>query len=172
MAINEVGTTPSRGGRAKFFIGGALIIGAVIYLIVSSARASAEYFKTVEELNAHGDEMVGQAVRVSGAVIGETIKYNPVTFDLQFEIAHIPADNKEINAQGGLAVVLHNAVNNPALPRIKVLYNGVMPDLMRDEAQAILTGRMGADGIFYADELLLKCPTRYEEAVPEQAIDG
>jgi cytochrome c-type biogenesis protein CcmE len=28
---------------------------------------------------------------------------------------------------------------------------------------------MGEDGIFYADELLLKCPTRYEEAVPVQA---
>jgi cytochrome c-type biogenesis protein CcmE len=28
---------------------------------------------------------------------------------------------------------------------------------------------MGADGVFYAEELLLKCPTRYEEAVPEQA---
>ncbi len=25
------------------------------------------------------------------------------------------------------------------------------------------------DGVFHADELLLKCPTRYEEAVPEQA---
>jgi len=24
-------------------------------------------------------------------------------------------------------------------------------------------------GVFYADELLLKCPTRYEEALPSQA---
>jgi cytochrome c-type biogenesis protein CcmE len=42
---------------------------------------------------------------------------------------------------------------------------------MRDEAQAIMTGRLGSDGIFYAEELLLKCPTKYEEAVPEQAAD-
>jgi cytochrome c-type biogenesis protein CcmE len=28
---------------------------------------------------------------------------------------------------------------------------------------------LGDDGIFYADELLLKCPTKYEEAVSEQA---
>jgi cytochrome c-type biogenesis protein CcmE len=27
---------------------------------------------------------------------------------------------------------------------------------------------MGDDGVFYADELLLKCPTKYEEAVPSQ----
>ena len=44
-----------------------------------------------------------------------------------------------------------------------------MPDLLKNEAQAIMTGRMGEDGVFYAEELLLKCPTRYEEAVPEQA---
>jgi cytochrome c-type biogenesis protein CcmE len=28
---------------------------------------------------------------------------------------------------------------------------------------------LGEDGKFYASELLLKCPTKYEEAVPEQS---
>jgi cytochrome c-type biogenesis protein CcmE len=46
---------------------------------------------------------------------------------------------------------------------------GPKPDLLRNEAQAIMTGHMAPDGVFYAEELLLKCPTRYEEAVPEQA---
>jgi len=41
--------------------------------------------------------------------------------------------------------------------------------LLRNEAQAIMTGRVGEDGVFYATELLLKCPTKYEEAVPGQA---
>ena len=50
-----------------------------------------------------------------------------------------------------------------------VVYIGPKPDLLRHEAQAIMTGEMGEDGIFYADELLLKCPTKYEEAVPEQS---
>jgi len=40
---------------------------------------------------------------------------------------------------------------------------------LKDEAQAIVTGKIGEDGVFYADELLLKCPTRYEEQVPAQA---
>jgi cytochrome c-type biogenesis protein CcmE len=47
-----------------------------------------------------------------------------------------------------------------------------MPDLLRHEAQAIVTGRVGADGVFEADELLLKCPTRYEEEVPVQAAEA
>jgi len=60
-------------------------------------------------------------------------------------------------------------VMDPSRARMKVIYVGVKPDLLRNEAQAILTGHLGVDGIFYADELLLKCPTRYEQAVPEQA---
>jgi cytochrome c-type biogenesis protein CcmE len=32
-----------------------------------------------------------------------------------------------------------------------------------------MTGKVGEDGIFYAEELLLKCPTKYEEDVPGQA---
>jgi cytochrome c-type biogenesis protein CcmE len=46
----------------------------------------------------------------------------------------------------------------------------VLPDLLTHEAQAIVTGELGADGVFYASELLLKCPSRYEEAVPGQSI--
>jgi len=35
-----------------------------------------------------------------------------------------------------------------------------------------MTGHLGEDGIFYVDELLLKCPTKYEEAVPQQVNGG
>jgi cytochrome c-type biogenesis protein CcmE len=88
---------------------------------------------------------------------------------LAFTIAHIPGSNQEIEAQGGLAAVLHQAVIDPKRAQIQAVYVGPKPDLLRDEAQAIMTGRLGEDGIFYAEELLLKCPTKYEEAIPEQA---
>ncbi len=55
-----------------------------------------------------------------------------------------------------------------ARTRIKVIYSGPKPDLLKDEAQAIMTGHLDADGVFHADELLLKCPTKYQEAVPQQ----
>jgi len=155
--------------RTKFILGGVLILAAVVYLIVSSTQASAEYFMTIDELKAEGGSAVGKSLRLSGAVIGDTIQYDPQTLMLTFEVAHVPGDNAEIEAQGGLAEVLHTAVMDTSRSRVKVIYNGVMPDLLRNEAQAIMTGRMEADGIFRAEELLLKCPTRYEEAVPEQA---
>jgi len=155
--------------RIKFFLGGFLILAAVVYLIYSSTRASAQYFMTIDELNAQKNSMVNKNIRVSGAVIGDTIKYDSSTLTLSFDVAHVSGDNAEIEKEGGLAVVLHQAVIDPNRSKMKVVYVGVKPDLMRNEAQAIMTGHIGDDGVFYADELLLKCPTKYEEAVPQQA---
>jgi cytochrome c-type biogenesis protein CcmE len=156
-------------GRTKFIVGGLLILAAVVYLIVSSTQANAEYFMTIDELKAKGTADVGRNLRVSGAVIGDTIQYDSKTLTLTFEVANVPGDNKEIDAQGGLAAVLHQAVIDPSRSRVKVVYSGPKPDLLKNEAQAIMTGHLSSDGVFHADELLLKCPTKYQEAVPNQA---
>jgi cytochrome c-type biogenesis protein CcmE len=153
----------------KFVIGGLLILAAVVLLIWTSTAASAEYFLTIDELNAKGSGVLDKNLRVSGAVIGDSIQYDPQSLTLSFEVAHVPADNLAIESEGGLAEVLHQAVLDPSRTRLKVVYVGPKPDLLRNEAQAIMTGHLAADGVFYAQELLLKCPTRYEEAVPEQA---
>lgn len=156
----------------KFVIGGALILGAVVFLIWSSTASTSEYFLTIEELNAKGSEIAGRNLRVSGAVIGETIQYDAQTLTLTFEVAHVPGDQAMIEDEGGLAEALHQAVIDPSRSRMKIKYVGPMPDLLRHEAQAIVTGKLGEDGVFLADELLLKCPTKYEEAVPEQAASN
>ncbi len=155
--------------KTKFLLGGLLILAAVVYLIASSTSANAEYFMTVDEVKAQGAGVVGKSLRLSGAVVGDTVTYDPQTLTLSFDVAHVPGEQAAIEDEGGLAEVLHQAVVDPNRARVKVIYVGPKPDLLRDEAQAIMTGRMQTDGVFYADELLLKCPTRYEEAVPEQA---
>ena len=155
-------------GRKKFVIGGALILAAVVYLIVSSTQANAEYFMTIDELKAQSQGVVGKNMRISGAVVGDTIQYDPQTLTLSFEVANVTADNNEVEAQGGLAAVLHAAVIDPNRSRIKIVYTGPKPDLLKNEAQAIMTGQLGTDGVFHADELLLKCPSKYQEAVPQQ----
>jgi cytochrome c-type biogenesis protein CcmE len=153
----------------KFVFGGILILGAVVFLIVSSTRATQEYFLTVDELHAKGSSIVDKNLRVSGAVVGDTIQYDANTLTLSFDVAHVPGDLGQIDSEGGLAVALHQAVIDPSRSRMKVVYVGPKPDLLRNEAQAIMTGHLGKDGVFYAEELLLKCPTKYEEAVPKQA---
>jgi cytochrome c-type biogenesis protein CcmE len=159
-------------GRVKFIIGGLLILAAIIYLIVSATQANAEYFMTVNELKNQSGSLVGRSLRISGAVVGDSIQYDPQTMNLTFVIAHVPGDNAAIEMGGGLAAVLHAAVTDPTRARLTIIYNGPKPDLLRDEAQAIITGHLGEDGIFYADELLLKCPTKYQEAVPSQVVGG
>jgi len=153
----------------KFVIGGMLILGAVVFLIWSATASTSEYFLTIDELNAKGSSIVDKNLRVSGAVIGDTIQYDAETLTLTFEVAHVSGDNAQLETEGGLAEALHQAVLDPSRSRMTVVYVGPMPDLLRHEAQAIVTGHLGEDGIFHADELLLKCPTKYEEAVPEQA---
>ena len=153
----------------KFVIGGILILGAVVFLIWTSTAANAEYFLTINELNAKGSSIVDRNLRVSGAVIGDSIQYDAPNLTLNFEVADVSGDNAVLEKEGGLAKALHQAVIDPARARMKVVYVGPKPDLLRNEAQAIMTGHLGADGTFYAEELLLKCPTRYEQAVPAQA---
>jgi len=153
----------------KFVIGGMLILGAVVFLIWSATASTSEYFLTIDELNAKGSSIVDKNLRVSGAVIGDTIQYDAESLTLTFEVAHVSGDNAQLETEGGLAEALHQAVLDPSRSRMTVVYVGPMPDLLRHEAQAIVTGHIDAEGIFHADELLLKCPTKYEEAVPEQA---
>lgn len=137
--------------RTKFLVGGLVILLAVGYLIVSSFGSSAQYFLTVEELYGKGEAVIGQDVRISGIVIGDSIQYNAQALRLEFDVV----DDLQ-------------HTENP----LHVVYIGPKPDLMQHEAQAIVEGAWSEDGTFYAhdraDSLLLKCPTRYEEEYPDQ----
>ena len=49
-----------------------------------------------------------------------------------------------------------------------VALNEPKPDLLQNEAQALVEGRADESGVFHANPggLMLKCPTRYEEMDP------
>lgn len=165
-------TQVERPGRAKFLIGALLIVAAIVYLIASSTQASAQYYLTIDELIAKSGSLEARDIKISGAVDGDTIVYDSQSLTLHFTIVNIPADLDEIEEAGGLAEILHQALEDEDAARLPVVYVGPLPDLLRHEAQAIVTGRVGEDGVFYADELLLKCPTRYEEEVPLQSVES
>jgi cytochrome c-type biogenesis protein CcmE len=156
----------NRRGRLKFMIGGGMMLVAMIYLVITSTISGAQYFITIDELVRNPD-YVGQQVRVSGAVIGETIDYNARNAILDFTVAHIPAESDN------LALALHRAVSDPQAARLPVhIRDQAKPDLLQHEAQAILSGRLGEDGVFYATELLLKCPSRYDEGGSDLLAEG
>lgn len=158
------------GSRAKFLIGGLLIVAAVVYLIVSSTQAAAQYFLTIDEMFTKGDEVYGRPLKLAGAVDGASIAYDARTLTLSFNMANVPADADQIEAGGGLAKVLYDALRDPSASRLQVVYVGPKPDLLRHEAQAIVTGTLGEDGVFYADELLLKCPPATRRRCPCKSL--
>ena len=157
--------------NTKLIIGAVVIVIALGYLLVSVTRSNTQYFMTVEELLSQQSELQGQKLRMSGAVVGESIQYDPATLDLSFVVAQIPGDHRLIQEMGGMAKVLAEAVADPTAARMTIHYTGVKPDLLKDEAQAIMTGSLDAAGIFQATELLMKCPSKYESALPDQAGD-
>ncbi len=157
--------------RTTFVIAGLLVAAAVVFLIISSTGTTAQYFLTVEELAQMGDDALGKNLTVSGAVLGDTIDYDAMGPRVTFTIAHVPGDPQDVERAGGLAQVLHDATLDPSRPQFEVVYDSVKPDLLQNEAQAIVRGRLAPDGRFLADDLLLKCPTRYEEDVPGQTGD-
>lgn len=159
-ATHSAKSTGRGGERLKFLIGGVLILGAVLYLVFSSTLSGARYFITVEEV-VNNPQYVGQTVRLTGAVIGDSIQYDASTGELAFTVAHMESQTED------LAQALHLAANNPDALRLNIfMADETMPDLLQHEAQAIVSGYMGEDGTFYASELLLKCPSRFQEDTP------
>mgnify|MGYP001198561588 FL=1 len=155
----------SSSEKLKFMIGGALILGAVAFLLISGTLSGARYFITVDDL-VSDPQYVGQAVRVTGAVIGDTIQYDSENLIIRFVVADVDSDSPE------LGEALHLAVNDPAAARMQVrVENQVKPDLLRHEAQAIMTGTLDANGVFHVTELNLKCPTRFIEGMPETLLE-
>lgn len=132
--------------RTKFIVGGLMILGAIIYLITTAVFSTAQYYLTVGEFWDKAPTLQGRVVRVSGQVIGASIQADAQALTVSFQMVDDEA-----------------APDRP----LTVTYSGPKPDTLREEATAIVEGRLGEDGVFYADNVLLKCPSRYEEGKEE-----
>jgi cytochrome c-type biogenesis protein CcmE len=151
-------------GRWKFLVGGIAMLGAVVYLILSGTASGALPLLSVDEL-VKDSKYAGQLVRVTGAVLGDTIKFDGENLIMEFTVASIPPDVED------LAQALYEATLDPDAGRVPVRVEGQpKPDLLKNEAQAIMTGTLGQDGVFRANEVLFKCPSRYGESDANQAI--
>ena len=135
------------GFNLKFIIAGAALIALIIGLIVYGSMTASSYYLTVSEIQEQtqndGASMVGQRIRVNGAVVADTEDWNAQEVTLRFSIED---------------------ENGATLP---IVFYGPRPDNFQRAASAIVEGELLADGSFQADTLLLKCPSRYEEE-PEE----
>ena len=143
-----------RSNRLKFIIAGGLILVAIISLVVMAIAGEGQFFITVNEYYEDPGKYAERDINLGAWVIGDTIQFTQIdaeTSRLEFDVV--------------------DDLANPTNRIHVVAFNEPMPDLLQHEAQALVEGSIGTDGVLYANPngLLLKCPTRYEEGV--QASD-
>jgi len=131
--------------RAKLVVGISVIVVCLVYLVAAGLQKTAMYYLTVNELEAREAEFVDERIRLSGRVVPGSISRRAGRSVVTFAISE----------PGG---------QDAAVRELKrtVRYAGLVPDTFKDEADVVLEGRTGADGIFRAETLLAKCPSKYE----------
>jgi cytochrome c-type biogenesis protein CcmE len=129
------------GPRTKLFIVVGLVTLVIGYLVFSSVKTSSAYYMTITELKAAGPAVENKKVRVSGTVVGESIVWDARALSLNFELTD----------PGGT---------------VPVSYKGARPDMFQGGAEAVVEGRYSQQK-FQANNLLLKCPSKYEAKAPD-----
>ncbi len=136
--------------KLKFIIGGVIIVLAIIYLGYGAIKNTGAYYIPLDELNQNPQAYVGKNIRVSGAIIQDSEDWDATNLMLRFKMSD----------QSGETIL--------------VSFHGSRPSNFDEATEAIVEGSIQPDGTFKADNLLLKCPSRYEEAPDAnqyQAID-
>jgi cytochrome c-type biogenesis protein CcmE len=147
--------------RPRFFIGGALIVLAIGYLIFSSIRTTSEYYLTVSEVAARQSELGGQSIRVAGRVKPGNIAWDPNSLTLKFEIAPIP----DVDASGAPVRPVSVVASDPVSFRV-IAAGEPKPDMFAPGRDVIVEGKLGPDGSIAATQVMTSCPSKYK---PKQA---
>jgi cytochrome c-type biogenesis protein CcmE len=111
---------------------GVVVAACVGYLVYSASGGSSEYYLTVSELRS---QPASGDVRVAGVV-----------------------QNDVVRTDGGLQVSFTEKDGTASMP---VVYHGTLPDIFQPGITVVAEGRLGADGIFHARNVLAKCPSRF-----------
>ena len=126
-----------RRSRVPIVLLGVIVLGALLALGFTMFGKSVAYYYTPTEVMAQ----VGEDVRVSGTVVDGSI------------VTDATAGNVSFDVTDGTTVV-------------PVLFTGPRPDTLQDGGEAVAEGALGPDGVFRADTLFAKCPSKFETKEP------
>lgn len=136
--------------NAKIILSVVLIVGAVGFLLADSLAdpETLTYFRTADQVMSSPDDYKQTRFRMGGYVKDNSILQKPGTLEYQFEVSPKPMGQKDPKFGDRT---------------ITVRYTGVVPDTFKDKAEVIVGGKLAPDGsVFMADELVAKCPSKYE----------
>lgn len=123
--------------RQRMLAVGLVVVGVTIAatLVVRALEENMVYFFSPTEAAA-GQVPVGQKFRLGGLVVIDSFTREPGSLEALFEVT-----------------------DNDAT--VTVSYTGVLPDLFQEGKGMIANGKMRADGVFVADEVLAKHDENY-----------
>ncbi len=141
-----------KGKNVKITAGVLVIVAAIAYLIISGmSSATPAYALTVQQA------LAGQ---------GTADKYYRIEANIDAAHAQWNGDKTPVELKFDLY--------DPSNPekKLTVIYNDVKPDNFSEATQAVVQGKFNPDGTFHADQLLLKCPSKYEAENTTSNNDG
>ena len=144
--MKGMSSTPASVGRAT----GIKVVASVFvvtlfgaYVLRSSMKAGAEYYKHVDEVMANIDTLRGKRLQVHGNVVDGSIEQAKGTLLYRFKIES-------------------RAPRSPAV--ITATYNGLVPDTFKSGAEVVAKGTLTPDNqlAVVPDGIMAKCPSKYE----------
>ena len=129
--------------KVKFIAGFAVIVLSLLALVAYSSEKMSLYYLTVPELEARETEFADTRFKLAGKVVPGSIIRRDGNRTVEFEIRDPSDENTAPNTR-------------------TIRYSGVLPDTFRDGADVVLEGAMAPNGIFTAETMLAKCPSKYE----------
>ncbi|MGH7308716.1 MAG: cytochrome c maturation protein CcmE [Candidatus Rokuibacteriota bacterium] len=128
--------------KAKFVVGGLVILAALAYLIYAGVTQSAVYFVTPSELASA--PAAGKAYRLGGLVAPGSLTWEPRTLDLRFALTDGKAS-------------------------VPVRHRGTAPDLFGEGRGAVVEGSWSPEGHFKASLIMAKHSEDYQAPANGQA---
>ena len=93
------------------------------------------------------------------------VKANEAPADRVFRVGGLVSAGSIARAGDGLTVTF-DVTDNAEI--VRVSYTGILPDLFKEGQGAVARGKLGGDGVFYAEEVLAK---HDEEYMPPEVAD-
>ena len=128
---------------AKLGIAITVIVASLACLAYMGVQESKSYYVTIKELHAMPTaDVQTKKLRVGGNVVPGSIRRVGTHADFTL-IEKDPKTHEE--------------------ELLKVSYKGIEPppDTFKDDAQALVVGEFGQDGVFHAREIQAKCASKY-----------
>ncbi len=135
-----------RHKRIGIILVGLAGLGIATYLVASAFRQNLVFFFSPTQVVAKEAPM-DRAFRVGGLVQTGTLKRDPDGLTVRFTVTDTAAS-------------------------IPVVYKGILPDLFKEGRGCVAQGRIGADGVFQAEQVLAKHDENYMPPEAGAAIDA